>query len=75
MTNDYFHFNGPRKHLAALSWGNCGFATGAAMGAKMGRPDLPVFSFQGDGAYGIGGLAEIMTLVREDIPVITDCCQ
>lgn len=70
MSNDYFHFDGPRQHLAALSWGNCGFATGAAMGAKLGRPDLPVFSFQGDGAYGIGGVAEIMTLVREQIPVI-----
>ena len=71
MTNDYFHFSGVRKHLAALSWGNCGFATGAAMGAKMGRPDLPVFAFQGDGAYGIGGLAEVMTMVRENIPIIS----
>ena len=70
MTNDYFHFSGIRKHLAALSWGNCGFAYGAAMGAKMGRPDLPVFAFQGDGAYGISGIAEIMTAVRENIPVI-----
>lgn len=70
MSNDYFHFNGIRQHLAALSWGNCGFAMGAAMGAKMGRPNKPVFAFQGDGAYGIGGLAEVMTLVRENIPVI-----
>jgi len=70
MTNDYFHFDGPRQHLAALSWGNCGFAYGAAMGAKMGRPDLPVFAFQGDGAYGISGLSEVMTAVREEIPVI-----
>lgn len=71
MSNDYFHFNGVRKHLAALSWGNCGFSVGAAMGAKVGMPDTPVFAFTGDGAYGIGGLAEIMTLVREEIPVIT----
>ena len=71
MSNDYFHFNGVRKHLAALSWGNCGFSVGAAMGAKVGQPDTPVFAFTGDGAYSIGGLAEIMTLVREEIPVIT----
>ena len=70
MSNDYFHFSGTRQHIAALSWGNCGFAMGAAIGAKIGRPDLPVFAFQGDGAYGIGGLAEVMTLVRENIPVI-----
>jgi len=70
MSNDYFHFGGTRQHLAALSWGNCGFSVGAAMGAKIAAPDKPVFAFTGDGAYGIGGLAEIMTLVREEIPVI-----
>ncbi len=70
MANSYFQFGGPRQHLSALSWGNCGFAMGAAMGAKMGAPDKPVFSFMGDGAWGIGGLAEVMTAVREQIPVI-----
>ncbi|HJO33111.1 MAG TPA: sulfoacetaldehyde acetyltransferase [Anaerolineales bacterium] len=70
IANDYFHFSGVRQHIAALSWGNCGFAMGAAIGAKCARPDAPVFAFQGDGAYGIGGLAEVMTLVREQIPVI-----
>jgi len=70
MCNAYFKFNDVRQHLAALSWGNCGFAYGAAMGAKIGRPDKPVFCFQGDGAYGISGIAEVMTAVREDIPVI-----
>ena len=71
MSNDYFHFSNTRSHLSALSWGNCGFSVGAAMGAKMAAPDKHVFAFTGDGAYGIGGLAEIMTLVRENIPVIT----
>ncbi len=70
MCNAYFTFSGVRQHLAALSWGNCGFAFGAAMGAKTGRPDTPVFCFQGDGAYGISGVAEVMTAVRENIPVI-----
>ncbi|RPH52953.1 MAG: sulfoacetaldehyde acetyltransferase [Desulfobacteraceae bacterium] len=70
MCNAYFKFSGIRRHISALSWGNCGFAYGAAMGAKIGRPDLPVFAFQGDGAYGISGIAEIMTAVREKIPVI-----
>ena len=70
MCNAYFKFNGIRQHISALSWGNCGFAYGAAMGAKMGNPDAPVFAFQGDGAYGISGIAEVMTAVRENIPVI-----
>ena len=70
MCNAYFKFNNVRQHIAALSWGNCGFAYGAALGAKIGRPDKPVFCFQGDGAYGISGIAEVMTAVRENIPVI-----
>jgi sulfoacetaldehyde acetyltransferase len=70
ICNAYFRFSGIRQHLAALSWGNCGFAYGAALGAKIGRPDSPVFCFQGDGAYGISGIAEVMTAVRENVPVI-----
>lgn len=70
MCNAYLKFNNIRQHISALSWGNCGFAYGAAMGAKMGKPDTPVFAFQGDGAYGISGIAEVMTAVRENIPVI-----
>jgi sulfoacetaldehyde acetyltransferase len=70
IINGYLKFNGPRQHLSALTWGNCGFAYGAAMGAKIGKPDAPVFAVQGDGAWGISGLSEVMTAVREDIPVI-----
>jgi sulfoacetaldehyde acetyltransferase len=70
MCNAYLRFSDVRQHLAALSWGNCGFAYGAALGAKLGRPDAPVFAFQGDGAWGISGIAEVMTAVREQIPVI-----
>ncbi len=70
ICNSYLKFNGPRQHIAALSWGNCGFAYGAAIGAKVGAPDKPVFALQGDGAWGISGLSEVMTAVRENIPVI-----
>ncbi len=70
MSNSYLGFKGIRQFLAALSWGNCGFAYGAALGAKIGRPDRPVFALQGDGAWGMSGLAEVMTAVREEIPVI-----
>lgn len=70
IINAYLRFEGVRQHISALSWGNCGFAYGAAMGCKIGRPDVPVIAFQGDGAYGISGIAEVMTAVRENIPVI-----
>ena len=36
----------------------------------MGAPEKPVFALQGDGAYGISGLSEVMTAVREGIPII-----
>lgn len=71
ITNGYLRgFGGVRQHLAALTWGNCGFAYGCAMGAKVGKPEAPVFAIQGDGAWGISGLSEVMTAVREDIPII-----
>lgn len=70
MANSYFGSQDARQFLAALSWGNCGIAYGLAMGAKAGAPDRPVFALQGDGAYGISGIAEVMTAVREDLPVI-----
>ena len=70
MCNSYFGFSGPRQFLAALSWGNCGIAYGLALGAKTGAPDTPVFALQGDGAFGISGLSEVMTAVRERLPVI-----
>jgi sulfoacetaldehyde acetyltransferase len=70
MCNAYLKFTDARQHLSALSWGNCGFAYGAAMGAKLAQPEKAVFALQGDGAYGISGLSEVMTAVREDIPII-----
>ncbi len=70
MINGYLKFQGIRQHISALSWGNCGFAYGAAMGCKIAKPDTPVIAFQGDGAYGISGVQEVMTAVRENIPLI-----
>ncbi len=70
MINAYLRFEGIRRHISALSWGNCGFAYGAALGCKLGAPEAPVIAFQGDGAYGISGVAEVMTAVRENIPVV-----
>ena len=70
MINAYLEFEDVRKHISALSWGNCGFAYGAALGCKVGNPEAPVIAFQGDGAFGMSGLAEVMTAVREGIPVI-----
>jgi sulfoacetaldehyde acetyltransferase len=69
VANSYLHFENPRRFLAAMSYGNCGYSYPTALGAKLARPDLPVVAFVGDGAWGMS-LAEVMTAVRENIPVV-----
>lgn len=67
--NGYLNFDRPRTFLAALTFGNCGFAYPAALGAKLARPDAPVVALVGDGAWGMS-LQETMTAVEEDLPVV-----
>lgn len=69
VANSYLHFEEAPSMLAAMSWGNCGYAFPAAIGAKVGRPDRPAIAYVGDGAWGMS-LAEVMTCVRESIPVV-----
>ncbi len=69
VSNSYLHFDEPGSFMAAMSFGNCGYAFPTAMGAKVGRPDRPAIAYIGDGAWGMS-LAEVMTCVREKIPVV-----
>src|SRR5579875_893738 len=68
VANSYLRFERPRSMLAAMSWGNCGYAFPAVIGAKVASPDRPAISYAGDGAWGMS-MGEIMTCVRHDIPV------
>lgn len=68
-SNSYLHFDHPRSFLAAMTFGNCGYAYPTALGAKLAAPDRPVLAYVGDGAWGMS-LAEVMTAVREDIPAV-----
>ena len=67
--NGHLEFTQPRKFLAALSFGNCGFAYPAALGAKLAAPGSPAVALVGDGAWGMS-LHETMTAVEEDLPVM-----
>lgn len=67
--NAYLTFTKPRKFLPALTFGNCGFAYPAALGAKLARPQDPVVALVGDGAWGMS-LHETMTAVEEGLPVV-----
>jgi len=69
VANSYLRFSRPNSFLAAMSFGNCGYAFPTAMGAKVAAPDRPAIAYVGDGAWGMS-LAEIMTCVRENIPVV-----
>ncbi|MFU2014526.1 sulfoacetaldehyde acetyltransferase [Peribacillus butanolivorans] len=67
--NAYLKFNRSRRHIAALTFGNTGFAYPSALGAKLAEPNTPVLAIVGDGAWGMS-LHEVSTAVEENIPVI-----
>ncbi|HYC36168.1 MAG TPA: sulfoacetaldehyde acetyltransferase [Usitatibacter sp.] len=68
VSNSYLRFDEPRSMLAAMSFGNCGYAFPVACGAKIARPDRPAIAYVGDGAWGIS-LNELLTCAREKIGV------
>jgi len=68
VSNSYLNFKQPNSFFAAMTFGNCGYALPAAMGAKIARPDRPAISYAGDGAWGMSFM-ELMTCMREGIPV------
>ena len=67
--NAYLKFNQTRRHIAALTFGNTGFAYPAALGAQLAEPNSPVVAIIGDGAWGMS-LHEVSTAVEQNIPVI-----
>jgi sulfoacetaldehyde acetyltransferase len=68
VANSYLRFEQPKSFFAAMQFGNCGYAFPTAMGAKVARPDRSAVAYVGDGAWGMS-LTEVMTCVREQIPV------
>lgn len=68
--NAYPYFEEGRKYLAPGLFGPCGYGLPAILGAKIGRPDLPVVGFAGDGAFGIS-MNEMTACGRNDWEPIT----
>jgi sulfoacetaldehyde acetyltransferase len=68
VANSYLAFDRPRSMLAAMSFGNCGYAFPTIIGAKVAAPDRPAIAYVGDGAWGMS-FGELQTCVRENIPV------
>ena len=68
IANSYLSFDQPRSMFGAMMFGNCGYALPAMIGCKVAEPDRPAVAYVGDGAWGMS-FGEILTCVREDIPV------
>lgn len=68
VSNSYLRFERSRSMLAAMSFGNCGYAFPTVIGAKVAAPERPAIAYVGDGAWGMS-FGELSTCVREAIPV------
>jgi len=64
----YYIFREPRRHLSSGGLGAMGYGFPAAIGAAVGRPDLPVWSITGDGGFQMT-LQELATVRKYNIPV------
>jgi sulfoacetaldehyde acetyltransferase len=68
--NAYPTFEEGRKYLAPGLFGPCGYGFPSIVGAKIGKPDVPVVGFAGDGAFGIS-MNEMTAVGRNQWPAIT----
>lgn len=65
----FYKYSQPRTFLTSGGLGTMGYGLGAAIGAKMGRPDKTVVNVAGDGCFRMN-MNELATAVRAGIPVV-----
>merc|ERR1712032_458486 len=68
--NAYPSFEESRKYLAPGLFGPCGYGFPSILGAKVGKPEVPVVGSAGDGAFGIS-MNELTACGRNDWPAVT----
>jgi acetolactate synthase I/II/III large subunit len=64
----YYKFVRPKTFITSGGMGTMGFGLPAALGAKIGRPDVPVIAFIGDGGFQMT-IQELGTIMQYKIPV------
>jgi acetolactate synthase-1/2/3 large subunit len=69
MVAQQFDVHSPETHYVASGWGTMGGAVAAALGSKVGRPDVTVISEVGDGAFS-SILSAVVTAVEHEIAVV-----
>ena len=65
----YYKYKEPRTLLTSGGLGTMGYGLGAAIGAKMGRPEKKVINIAGDGCFRMN-MNEIATAVRCGRPLV-----
>ena len=65
----YYKFTKPRTLLTSGGLGTMGYGLGAAIGAKVGRPEKTVVNIAGDGCFRMN-MNEVATAARYNIPII-----
>ncbi len=66
----YLHHVKPRNFLTSGGLGTMGYGYGAAIGAQIANPDVPVVHFTSDGSFHMN-MNELCTAVSYNVPVIT----
>jgi acetolactate synthase I/II/III large subunit len=64
----FIKYENPGTWINSGGLGTMGFAVPAAMGAKLGRPDTPVWAIDGDGCFQMTN-QELATCAIEGIPI------
>ncbi len=67
-TARFYEWTRRNSHITSGGLGTMGFALPAAMGAKMGMPDAPVWAIAGDGGIQMN-IQELATLRQEGVAV------
>ena len=67
-TAQHFGFNHPDRWITSGGLGTMGYGLPAAIGAKLGRPDLEVWTVVGDGGFQMS-LNELATAAQENLDI------
>jgi acetolactate synthase-1/2/3 large subunit len=66
----YYQYDTPGTFISSGGFGTMGYGAGAAIGSKLGRPDMTVVHIAGDGSFRMN-CNELATIEHYKLPIIT----